>query len=200
MRNRDSDFCVSDSLPRVRKADGGSDVSDCDGGEEDRRQHVSSNHNHRARKLAKPLLQKEEECSKVFDSAREDRTLDSYQKLVLPVDVEAPPWFSHLPLEVLLDMPTCIRAYHLRHSDGLLVAFDQMSEQDHNQNWDLWNSGIPIRGDAVLLRLGDAVDEHDRDNGWQYVFKNPPIPIKMPAPAPETRRRGLRRKRNVHSR
>lgn len=199
MRNRDSSFCLPNSFSRLREADGRSDVSDCDGGEEDRWEHPPSPDHRRARKLARTLLQKEEERPQVFESAREDDTLKSYQKLVFPVDSERAPWFSNAPLELLLDMPESLRVFYIPKS-GLHIAFDQMSMRDHNENWDLWNSGLSIRGDAVLFRVGDIVDEYDRDNGWQFVFKNPPVPVKVPQPAPETRRRGIRRSRPVDER
>lgn len=190
---------MSNSFSRLRETDGGSDVSDCDGGEEDRWEQSSAPVNNRARKLARALLQKKEERPPVFESAREDDTLKTYQKLVFPVDSSRAPWFSNAPLELLLDMPESLRVFYIPKT-GLHIAFDQMSMRDHNENWDLWNSGLSIRGDAVLFRVDDIVDEYDRDNGWQFVFKNPPVPVKVPQPTPETRRRGFRRRRPVDER
>jgi hypothetical protein len=113
MRHGDSRFRLSDSLPRLLKANSDSDVPYRDGRKEDRREQLPARDRHRARKLARTLLQEEEERGPVFDAPQQDAVIASYQKLVFPVDPDRKPYFSSLPLEVILRPSICISIYVL---------------------------------------------------------------------------------------
>jgi hypothetical protein len=87
-------------------------------------------------------------------------------------------------------MPKSIRVFSIPDSLGLMVAFDQMSEADHNDNWTELSSSVSIRGDAVLFRAAATVDEVDRDKCWQLMMGVPLVPVNYPVAMPSTKERG----------
>jgi hypothetical protein len=90
-------------------------------------------------------------------------------------------------------MPKSMRVFEIPNSHGMMLACDQMSEEDHNDNWTALNSNVSVRGTAVLFRVDGPVDKADLRNGWQLMFRVALVPIERPAPQPARERR-VRRK------
>ena len=117
--------------------------------------------------MAGELLQETEKQAPLWSQER--TVLNSYKKLVFPVNASEEPFFTSAPLNVLLDYPSekSVEAFRIPWGD-LFVCRDKHSLSAINEHWQDLETNIRIHGPAVVVRVASTVDEDDHLTLLEY--------------------------------